>query len=609
MKKIIPSQVWFIIPTALSAQLALASVTVQLTPSVGTAPVGTTVTWTATANDSANSSATFTYQFSVGTSSSNLQIRRDFSGVNTFPWTESDQEGTYDIQVVAQEASTNVTATTAQTFVITSRVTGSSPVVNATNHPLVALYSAPPCPAGSSMQVQYRRTAGTYVYVTTSKPCNGTNTENFYIGGMRPTTQYTIQGHVITGTNDVAGPVVTFTSGAIPSNITLEHFTVPTPELNTAHPILLVSPTAGVPFATDSLGNVIWYLPAYQNQGGYLTRPVPGGTFLGTADDPTGVNANRRLLREYDMAGNVIRETNATAISAQLTSRFGTDPITSIHHEVFRFPNGDTGLIGSVEKVANQGSGNVDVLGDMAIVLDSNLQVKWSWDEFHHLDITRKAVLGETCQQGNPGCPALYQPGYSVANDWTHSNSLNPTPDGNLIISIRHQDWVVKINYDNGTGDGSIIWRLGRQGDFTVNSSNACPWFSHEHDATYSTYAPNGTFLLTLFDNGNTRITEPSTFCGNGSSQSHSRGQSWSLDETHKVATPVLNLDLGVYSTATGSAFLLSLGNYHFFEGFINAATSSSVEYTPSGQVRLQESYPNNVGYRSFRMETLYLEQ
>lgn len=577
----------------LFVQLISASVTVQLTPSVSTASVGTTVTWTASAADSANPSGSFTYQFSVGASAANLQVRRDFSSVNQFPWTEADQEGTYDIQVVAKESS-GASATTAETFVITSRIGGNTPVVSATNHPLVALYSAPSCPAGSTMQVEFRRTVSTYVYVTSSKPCNGTSSMNFYIGGMRPTTQYTIQGHVLTGGGDVAGPALTFTTGAIPSGITLESFTVPVPEQTTGHPVALTSPTQGVPFATDSVGNVIWYLPAYQNTGGYLTRPVPGGTFLGVADDNSGIAGNRRLLREYDMAGNLIRETNAAAISAQLTSRYNTDPITSIHHEVFRFPNGDTGLIGSVEKIANQGSGNVDVLGDMAIVLDSNLQVKWSWDEFHHLDITRQAVLGETCQQGNTGCPHLYQPGYSVANDWTHSNALAPTPDGNLIISIRHQDWIVKMNYQNGTGDGSILWRLGNTGDFTVNSSNPHPWFSHQHDTTF---AENG--LLTLFDNGNTRISE---YGGN------SRGQSWSLDETHKVATPVLNLDLGVYSTATGSAELLPLGNYHFFLGFINGTNSKSVEYTPGGELRFEEAFPQNNGYRSFRMVTLYSE-
>jgi plastocyanin len=97
MEKLISSRVWFIIPAVLTAQFAFGSITVQLMPSSSSAAVGTTVTWTATATDSANSSATFTYQFSVGTSTSNLQVRRDFSSVNQFPWTEADQEGTYDI--------------------------------------------------------------------------------------------------------------------------------------------------------------------------------------------------------------------------------------------------------------------------------------------------------------------------------------------------------------------------------------------------------------------------------------------------------------------------------------------------------------------------------
>lgn len=603
MKKVISSSTWFIILAVFSSYVALASVSLQLTPSVNSAAVGTTVTWTASASDSANPSATFTYQFSVGTAASNLQIRQDFSSVSQFPWTESTHDGTYDIQVVAQETSSNTTATTSQTFALTSRVSGNSPVVNPTSHPLVALYSAPACPSGSNMQVHFHRSVSTYTYVTQLEACNGTTSMNFYIGGMRPNTQYVIQGHVITGNNDVAGAALAFTSGAVASGITIEAYDMSTPEPSTSHPVLLTSPTQGVPFATDSLGNLIWYLPAYQNTGGYLTRPVPGGTFLGMANDNSGVRG--RLLREYDMAGNVIRETNTAAISAQLTA-MGTDPITSIHHEVFRFPNGDTGLLGSVEKIANQGSGNVDVLGDMAIVLDSNLQVKWFWNEFDNLNIMRPAVLGETCQQGNAGCPPLYQAGYSVANDWTHSNAFASAPDGNLIVSIRHQDWVVKLNYQNGAAasDGPVLWRLGRQGDFTVQSSDPCPWFSHQHDATF---AFNG--LLTNFDNGNTRITEPSTFCGNGSSQSHSRGQSWSLDETHKIATQVENLDLGVYSTATGSAELSTLGNYNFFLGFVNGVNSKSVEYTPGGQLRLEEDEQNNVGYRSFRMETLYLEQ
>ena len=52
------------------------------------------------------------------------------------------------------------------------------------------------------------------------------------------------------------------------------------------------------------------------------------------------------------------------------------------------------------------------------------------------------------------------------ANDWTHGNSVSLTYDGNLIYSARHQDLVYKIAYANGAGDGHVIWKLGKDGDF-----------------------------------------------------------------------------------------------------------------------------------------------
>ena len=49
-----------------------------------------------------------------------------------------------------------------------------------------------------------------------------------------------------------------------------------------------------------------------------------------------------------------------------------------------------------------------------------------------------------------------------MANDWLHSNSEQYTSyDGNIIISMRHQDAVFKVNFAKGTGDGHIIWKLG----------------------------------------------------------------------------------------------------------------------------------------------------
>ena len=40
------------------------------------------------------------------------------------------------------------------------------------------------------------------------------------------------------------------------------------------------------------------------------------------------------------------------------------------------------------------------------------------------------------------------------------------------LLSMRHQDWVVKIDYRNGGGNGDILWRMGVDGDFQIASSS-----------------------------------------------------------------------------------------------------------------------------------------
>src|SRR5262249_56303521 len=87
------------------------------------------------------------------------------------------------------------------------------------------------------------------------------------------------------------------------------------------------------------------------------------------------------------------------------------------------------------------------------------------------------------------------------AVDWLHINTVSMSPgDHNLVLSVRHQDWVIKIDYANGAGDGHVVWRLGQGGDFTVNFTDPKLWFSHQHTPHYV-----DDHTLILFDNGNTR--------------------------------------------------------------------------------------------------------
>jgi hypothetical protein len=241
-----------------------------------------------------------------------------------------------------------------------------------------------------------------------------------------------------------------------------------------------------------------------------------------------------------------------------------------------------------------QGPGAVDVIGDMIIVFDRDLNVVWTWDTFDHLDAGRKAVLGETCSNSG-ACPPFHLA--RDGNDWTHGNSVQETPDGNLLYSSRHQDWLIKIDYNHGDGGGDVVWRLGKDGDFQYASDDPYPWFSHQHDANFEILDPS---VLLVFDNGNTRVA--------AEEGGHSRGQAIRLDEQSRTASLELNADLGVYSLAVGSAQKLRDGDYHFDAGFVledGKFVSYSVEVDPSGNpVYLAKA--DGPLYRTFRMTDLY---
>src|SRR5581483_1000071 len=125
----------------------------------------------------------------------------------------------------------------------------------------------------------------------------------------------------------------------------------------------------------------------------------------------------------------------------------------------------------------------------------------------------------------------------TLANDWTHGNALAYMPaDGSLLLSLRNQDWIVKIDYKNGSGTGRVLWRMGRDGDFTSPTGDESSWFSHQHGIQF-----DGSHLG-VFDNGNKRITE----AGAG----NSRGQVLTFDEKSFATKFVLNFDMGSYSPA-----------------------------------------------------------
>ena len=559
-----------------------AQVSVSLQPSVPSpARVGTRATWTATVSGA--EPGAYSYQFAIRGFYEGRRIVKDFGPDNSFDWAPSEREGFYTIEVVARNKNTSQTAKAVVPYDVLSNVTGGQPAVTPTSHPLVFLYSAPPCPLGGIVAVNYS-SSNSVVQETSTKPCDGLFTMNFYVAGLRAKTTYSVK-HILQNNGSVSeGPVLSFTSGQAPEDVPTVTMVKPNSGL-AEQPVVLSASLFTKFLATDLDGNAIWYYPGDLT---FLTRPEPGGYFFGI-NEAAGGDQSRQIVREFDLAGITVLETNAARINEQLAAA-GKRPISAFHHEARRLSNGHILVLAGVEQILTdvQGPGPVDILGDMIIVLNRNLEVIWTWDAFDHLDPNRMATQNDRCGPGV--CPPVFlgpQP-----NDWLHGNSVAEAPDGNLVYSARSQDWVIKIDYQNGRGSGNVIWRLGKDGDFKINSTDPDPWFSHQHDPEYEA---DGT--LTLFDNGNGRwVKNP---------DAHSRGQVFRIDEKNRIADLTLNVDLGHYSLALGSAQLLQNGNYFFDSGFREDGTGISTEVDPSGNIvyEIESSAPE---YRTFRMKNMY---
>jgi len=567
-------------------------------------PVGTVITWTATATDS--DPGTIMFAFNVGPEGGLLALVRDFGPTNSFRSYPALQEGTYTIQVTARNNSTGNTAIASQTVVATPIANSSTPVaLSNTANPLVVLFSALPCNAPTSMQVAFKNATQATSQLTPIEACNG-KSMNFYVAGMLPSTQYTLTG-VFISAGKVVGYTksVTYTTGSIPTNVPIPARTIlsPAPAVAASEPLLLHSYFGRyVEAATDLSGNVVWYYQPWDGEGGYLTRAQNGGYFWFIGNKSN--DAYQAPLREFDVAGNTVLETNVGRINEQLVAA-GQPALTAVNHELRTMSDSNIVMIGSTDAILGPNiQGGADILYNLLVVLNPGLQLVWSWNSVTcgncatELPPTRAAILGETCTNTQNGCPPLTPPN-TIANDWLHGNTAELAPDGSILMSLRHQDWLLKIDYNHGSGTGNILWRMGLDGDFTImgDANDTYPWFSHQHDAEWDF---TGTYL-SVFDNGNTRIS-----LNHGQ---HSRGQLLNVDEATMTAKLVDNFDLGVFSVAYGTAQMLvnqsgAMTGMHFESGDLNnATTSQSQSYYPTGVFNIKSA---TTAYRSAQMHDMY---
>jgi arylsulfate sulfotransferase len=310
--------------------------------------------------------------------------------------------------------------------------------------------------------------------------------------------------------------------------------------------------------------------------------------------NPDGLDS---VAQEIDLAGNVVWQMTSAQLNAALAAATCAGcniPVVGFHHDLAILPNGHIVFLASTQRDIS----GTTVTGDVLIEFDQNHNPVWLWNSFDHLDVNRR--------------PMQYP-------DWTHSNSVVYSPDDkSLIVSVRHQSWVLKINYNDGAGDGSIIWKLGYQGDFALqagafNSVDPVDWFSAPHDANVISTVSAGTLDLLLFDNGNQRVLQssPLELCGGVNPPCDSRVPILHLDETAKTADITWIDKLSpTFSFFGGSARLLENGNVEFDEcapAFpANSASVFEVTKTTPPQTVWQMQIANQFAYRATRIPSLY---
>ena len=341
---------------------------------------------------------------------------------------------------------------------------------------------------------------------------------------------------------------------------------------------------------TDLDGNVIWY---YDFAPGITGLPdplklLPNGNFLINFWPGTPLKT-----QEVDLSGNIIWEMTVDDLNQKLMDAGFDLKVSFVHHDIAILPNGHLILLTQSSKDFTDlpgYPGTITVRGDDLVDLDSNRNVQWVWSAFDHLDVNRHL-------QGLP--------------DWTHSNAVIYSPDdGNLLLSMRHQSWVLKIDYRDGAGTGDVLWRLGNEGDFTMQTGGPENWNYGQHFPIFVGPKSTGVFNLSLFDNGNLRILdENGTTCGTtGNPPCYSRAPIFNVDEVHKTVTLLYDGRLPYYSAAVGSVSVFDDGNVEADMGIATSTSAQVIEMTGETvpQIVWQYDITGQFAYRAYRIPSLY---
>jgi len=510
----------------------------------------------------------------------------------------------------------DVPAGTPQTVALTGVSSAlAAGTVTTTNNPQVALYTMT-LPFPGSMTVNFGATTAYGLSTWSQSTPTAGGQVSIFVAGMLPSTLYHMQATVAFSNGITANDSDhTFTTQALPANLHLQVTATTTPGMTPQSGLELLNPLLGTPtgvIVSDLSGNTLW---AYADPGNTAlnfidgVKMLPDGNFLMVIGSNSSTPLNGPIpagaineIREVNLAGDTVREITINDLNTELAAATCAEcdvTLDTFHHDVTPLPNGHWIIIGNTTEMLSSTSTPpltnapaATVLGDVVVDLDQNMQPVWVWNEFNHLDPNRH--------------PYMFP-------DWTHTNAVvYSKDDGNILISIRHQNWVLKVNYTDGTGDGSILWHLGEGGDFALaGGTDPTDWEYAQHGPSFFSTNTAGVFSLGLMDNGDDRIFPTGVTCGSTGAPPclYTTIPVWQIDETAKTATLTFHqiLPTNLYSNFGGNAEQLANGNVEYDLCSVSGG-SYVYEVTP-------ESTPQTVWtmhvtgtnlYRAFRIPSLY---
>jgi len=465
--------------------------------------------------------------------------------------------------------------------------------VSSTSNPQVALYSmsfAEP----AKMFVQFGSDTS-YGFSTSSQPTPPAGgTTNLYVAGLRANNSYHMRANVQFNDGSqlldvdhqfIVQPFDAATIGSQLPTITAGA----TPGLTPQSGVELLDLISGAAVA-DLNGNVLWYYSL--GQTGLIPNPIKllsNGHFL-INFSRTSLDGTGSILQEVDLSDALIWQMTAADLNNALSSAACTGcniTVLGTHHDFLPLPNGHLIVIASTQRDVS----GTTITGDVLIDLDQNRKPVWLWNEFDHLDVNRRPM----------GFP-----------DWTHTNAvIYSADDGNLIISVRHQSWLIKVDYENGAGNGNILWKLGYQGDFAlVGGTDPTDWFYAQHGPSFTSSNTTGQFSIGVLDNGDDRVFPLGVTCGTPAAPNcfYSTPQILQIDETAKTATISFN-PVVPYSFFGGNVETLKNGNVEYClsaGGTGSAGAVYEVTQDSSAQMVWQMQVTGQYVYRAQRIPSLY---